>query len=234
RFTFGPETDLFPVWSPDGSRIVFGSDREGPRHLYHKPATGAGKEELLLKSDLNKIPMDWSADGRFILYIVVDSKTRFDLWVLPLFGDQKPFPLLQTEFNERLARFSPDGRWITYVSDESGINQVYVQSFPASGGKWQVSTSGGHFPAWRRDGKELFYISGDKKMMSVDVKGEGATFESGAPKALFELRVPSFNIPQAQFAVTPDGQKFLIAGTVGENTSVPIAVVLNWTTDLKR
>ncbi len=178
--------------------------------------------------------MDWSVDGRFILYLVTDPKTKTDLWVLPLFGDQKPFPLLQTEFNERLGRFSPDGRWIAYVSDESGINQVYVQSFPASGGKWQVSTNGGYWPAWRHDGKELFYVSSDRKIMAVDVKGAGATFETGAPKALFDLRIPSLNTPQALFAVSSDGQKFLIPSAVGENTSVPIAVVLNWTTDLKR
>ncbi len=234
RFTFDPASDLFPVWSPDGGRIVFASDREGPRQLYQKTATGAGKEELLLKTDLNKFPMDWSVDGRFILYLVTDPKTKTDLWVLPLFGDQKPFPLLQTEFNERLGRFSPDGRWIAYVSDESGINQVYVQSFPASGGKWQVSTNGGYWPAWRHDGKELFYVSSDRKIMAVDVKGAGATFETGAPKALFDLRIPSLNTPQALFAVSSDGQKFLIPSAVGENTSVPIAVVLNWTTDLKR
>jgi protease II len=157
-----------------------------------------------------------------------------DVWVLPLFGDQKPFPFLQTEANERGARFSPDGRWIAYISDESGINQVYVQNFPASGGKWQISTNGGYHLAWRRDGKELFYVSTDKKMMAVDVKGEGPTFEAGAPKVLFDLHVPSFNNPQAQFAVTADGQKFLIANTFGENSSVPITVVLNWTADLKR
>src|SRR5215813_2614530 len=117
RFTFDPGTDIFPVWSPDGSRIVFASDREGPRHLYQKNASGAGKEELLLKTDANKIPMDWSPDGRFIMYVVNDPKTKLDLWVLPLFGDQKPVPFLQTDANERLARFSPDGRYVAYVSE---------------------------------------------------------------------------------------------------------------------
>jgi serine/threonine protein kinase len=234
RFTFDPAQDLFAMWSPDGSRIVFSSDRQGPRNLYQRSATGAGKEELLLKTDFNTYPNDWSADGRFILYIVNDAKTQIDMWVLPLFGDQKPFPFLQTEANERGARFSPDGRWIAYISDESGINQVYVQSFPASGGKWQVSTNGGHFLAWKHDGQELLYVSSDKKMMAVDVKGEGTTFEVGAPKALFDLRVPSFNAPHVQFAVTADGQKFLIANTFGENSSVPITVALNWSADLKR
>ncbi|HET6645921.1 MAG TPA: hypothetical protein VFH01_01250, partial [Pyrinomonadaceae bacterium] len=234
RFTFDPAQELFAVWSPDGSRIVFASDRQGPRNLYQRSATGAGKEELLLKTDLNAYASDWSDDGRFIVYGVTDPKTNVDVWVLPLFGDQKPFPFLQTEANERGARFSQDVRWIAYISDESGISQVYVQSFPASGGKWQVSTNGGYYVHWRRDGKELFYVSTDNKMMAVDVKGEGPTFEVGAPKALFDLRVPSFNNPQAQFEVTADGQKFLIPNTFGENTSVPITVVLNWPTDLKR
>jgi serine/threonine protein kinase/Tol biopolymer transport system component len=234
RFTFDPGTDLFPVWSPDGSRIVFSSDRDGPRNLYQKNGTGAGKEELLLKTDTNKIPMDWSADGKYILFTVNDPKTKIDLWVLPLFGDQKPIPWLQTEANERLARFSPDGRWIAYVSDESGVNEIYVQSFPTAGGKWQVSTNGGYFPAWRHNGKELFYVSSDKKMMAVEIKGEGANFERGVPKALFDVRIPSFNTPQSQYGVTADGQKFIVAAPVGETTSIPIDVVWNWTAALKR
>jgi serine/threonine protein kinase len=203
-----PEKTTFGSFaiSPDGLRLVFA-------------ATDASGKSLLWVRSLDSIN---------------DPKTKADVWVLPLFGDQKPFPFLQTEANEIRARFSPDGRWIAYISDESGINQVYVQSFPTSGGKWQVSTNGGSTPAWRRDGKELFYVSTDKKVMAVDVKGEGPTFEVGAPKALFDLRVPSFNNAQAQFAVTADGKKFLIANTVGENSSLPITVVMNWTADLKR
>jgi hypothetical protein len=234
RFTFDPAVDWIPVWSPDGSRILFSSNREGVFDLYQKPATGAGKEVLLLKSDLPKNPTDWSADGRFILYTVNDPKTSFDLWVLPLFGDQKPFPFLQTQFNERAGRLSPDGQWIAYASDESGDWQVYVQSFPAGGGKWQISTNGGFFPAWRRDGKELFYVSPDKKVMTLDVKGAGATFERGVPRALFDLRVSDLTGAQARFAVTADGQRFLVNNTIVENASSPIAVVLNWTADLKR
>src|SRR3989475_2188279 len=237
RFTFDPAVDLAPMWSPDGSRIAFASNREGPLNLlnlYQKPASGAGQEELLLKTDLGQFPLDWSADGRFLLYQVTDPKTKADLWVLPLFGDQKPSPFLQTEFNERYGRFSPDGRWIAYASDESGAYQIYVQSFPTSGGKWQVSTNGGNHPVWSRDGKELFYVSPEKKMMAVEVKGEGATFERGEPKVLFDMRVRSFIDAQARFAVTADGQKFLVNNTIGETASAPIAVVLNWTADLKK
>ena len=234
RFTFDPAQELFAVWSPDGSRILFSSDRDGPRHIYQKPATGAGKEELLLKTDDNKFPTDWSADGRFIVYTVNDPKTKLDVWVLPMFGDQKPFPFLQTEANERNGRFSPDGRWIAYTSDESGINQIYVQTFPASGGKWQVSTRPGYFVTWRHDGTELFYVASDKKMMAVNVRSEGANFKNGQPMPLFDLRVPSFNAAVTQFAVTPDGQKFLVSNAVGGLNTGPITVVLNWTADLKR
>jgi len=233
RFSFDPATDLFAVWSPDGSRIAFSSDREGPRHLYQKATTGAGKEEPLLKTDRNKFPTDWSADGRFILFTVSDPKTKLDVWVLPLFGDQKPFPFLETESNERNARFSPDGQWVAYSSDESGVNQIYVQSFPGLGGKQQISSHGGYFLAWRRDGTELFYLSSEKKMMAVDVKETGGTFKSGEPKALFDVHSPSFNAAVAQFAVTADGQKFLVAQSIAE-TSIPIVVVMNWTADLKR
>lgn len=234
RFTFDPATDIFPVWSPDGSRLVFSSDREGPRNIYQKNATGAGKEELLLKTDANIFPVDWSPDGRFVLYTVSNTKTKLDLWVLPLTGDQKPFPFLQTEANERSARFSPDGRWIAYTSDESGVHEIYLQSFPESGSKRQISTNGGYWLAWRRDGKELFYIATDKKVMAVAVKADGPTFEVGTPKALFDLHVPSFNSVQAQFAVAADGQKFLVANSYGELSAAPIQVVLNWTAGLKK
>jgi eukaryotic-like serine/threonine-protein kinase len=233
RFTFDPAQDLFAVWSPDGSRIVFGSDREGPRNLYQRSAKGADKEELLLKSDFNAYPVDWSHDGRYIAYVINDPKTKIDVWVLPVTGDQKPFPFAKTEASERGARFSPDGKWLAYVSDESGVPQIYVETFPSSGGKWQVSTSGGYHIAWRQDGKELFYVAADRKMMAVDIKGEGANFEAGPPTPLFELRVPNYTGSQAQFAVTPDGQKFLIANTHGENKSEPITVALNWTANLK-
>jgi eukaryotic-like serine/threonine-protein kinase len=234
RFTFDPAQDLFAVWSPDGSRIVFGSDREGPRNLYQRSAKGAGKEELLFKSDFNAYPVDWSHDGQYIAYVINDPKTKIDVWVLPVFGDYRPFPFANSEASERGARFSPDGRWLAYVSDASGVPQIYVETFPSSGGKWQVSSSGGYHLAWRHDGKELFYVAADRKMMAVEIKGEGASFEAGTPKPLFDLRVPTFTGSQAQFAVSADGQKFLIANTFGENRSEPITVALNWAASLKQ
>jgi Tol biopolymer transport system component len=236
RFTFDPATEVAPIWSPDGTRIVFSSDRDGPMNLYQRAASGAGYDEPLLKSDNNKGSTDWSADGRFILYQEQNQKTNFDLWVLPLSGEQKPFHYLQTDFAEQQGRFSPDGKWVAYASNESGTWQVYVQSFPASGGKWQVSTNGGAQPQWRRDGRELFYISSDRKLMAVEVRGNRATFDAGDPKELYELRLQTVGLPGPRnyFVAADDGRRFLVASAPDERITTPTVVALNWAADLKR
>ena len=236
RFTFDPAPDVSPLWSPDGGRILFTSERDGTPNLYQKAASGAGAEELLVKSDYRKIPNDWSADGKFILYQELNPQTVFDLWVFPLAGEQRAFPFLQTQFDERQGRFSPDGRWIAYASNESGTWQVYVQSFPASGGKWQVSTAGGAQPQWRKDGREIFYLSADRKLMGAEVKATGSTFEVGEPRMLFELRIQSVGLPGPRnfFAAAGDGQRFLVNSLSGDQTARPTTVVLNWAADLKR
>ncbi|HKY29996.1 MAG TPA: protein kinase, partial [Pyrinomonadaceae bacterium] len=234
HFTFDPGFDSSPIWSPDGSRIVFSTSRDGTRNLYQKAASGAGNDELLLKSENGKDPTDWSRDGRFILYQEQNAKTNFDLWILPFSGEQQPFSFLQTDFVEVQGQFSPNGKWIAYTSNQSGTWQIYVQSFPDSGGKWQVSSSGGGHPKWRRDGKELFYVSSDRKLMAVDVKTDGPTFESGVPKALFELPVPGLPGPRNYYVVSGDGQRFLVAASLDEAIAAPTIVVLNWTADLKR
>ena len=232
RLTFDPANDVYPTWSPDGSRIVFSSNREGTANLYQKLSSGAGNDELLLKSDHAKLPTDWSPDGRYIVYQDFSEKD-FDLWVLPLFEERKPELFLQTDYADLYGRFSPDGRWITYVSNESGKREVYVRSFPAAGGKWQISNGGGAQPHWRRDGKELFYLSPDKKLMAVEVNGSSGTFEAGIPKALFDLRINSTN-GFSDYDVTADGQRFLVNTLVEQNARSPVTVVLNWTADLKR
>ncbi len=235
RFTFDPANDANPVWSPDGNRIAFNSSRSGLIDIYLKPASGAGNEELLFKSTNPKVPFDWSTDGRFILYGELDPKTNVDLWVLPLFGDQKSIPLLQTTFTEVQGRFSPDGRWIAYASNESGTFQVYVQSFPPSGGKWMISTNGGVQPRWRRNGKELFYLAPDKKLMVVDLKEDANKFEAGSPRALFETRVLFVGFTTvSSYEVTGDGQRFLMNTVVEESSPSPLTVVLNWTAGLKK
>src|SRR5262249_24783860 len=183
RFTFDPANDFNPIWSPDGSRIIFASNRKGGVfNLYEKASSGAGSEQLLLESGRDKRPTSWSADGRFVAYYEAAPKTRLDVWILPLFGDRKPFPFLQTDFIEAGAEFSPNGRWIAYTSEESGRPQVYVMPFPASaaGGKWQVSAVGGREPRWRRDGKELFFWGLDNKLTAAEVEEKGSSFQVGA------------------------------------------------------
>ena len=234
RFTFDPAEDFLPIWSPDGSRILFASDRDGSGTLYQKSASGAGNEEQLLKTNERKWPTDWSRDGRFIIYTNFNQKTKADLWVLSVTGGQGPTPFLQSSFNEDYARFSPDGHLVAYASDDSGKFEVYVQTFPVSGGKWLVSANGGAQPRWRRDGKEIFYIAPDRKLMAVDVKLEGSTFEAGVPKVLFQTHVTGYPNPRNVYEVSADGQRFLIITPLEEATSTPITVVANWNADLKR
>jgi len=228
RFTFDPANDIYPVWSPDGSRIVSASNRDGAWNLYQKLSSGAGSEEAILKSSDSKIPNDWSLDGRFILYEQLSPNTQWDLWVLPLFGERQPFPFLQTKFSEQSGVFAPDARWIAYQSDESGSYQVYVQSFPPSGDKWQISSEGGSRPRFRRDGKELFYLAANGKLMAVEVKTNASSFEFGVPKPLFEAHTTGY------YAVTGDGQRFLLNPPIAESTGAPITVVLNWAAEVKR
>ena len=239
QLTFDPGFDGQPAWSPDGSHILFTSNRDGPLNLYQKVASGAGNEEALLKSNEAKPSYDWSPDGRFLLYGVQGQKV--EVWVLPRTGDdRKPMRYLQTESNVIQARFSPDSRWVAYTSDESGKREVYVSPFPAAPGvKWMVSKGGGDQPRWRRrDGKELFYISPDRKMMAVEVSTASGAVQAGIPKALFPAPIfGGATLDTTRYDVTADGQKFLINSLATETNSAqssPITVVLNWQAGLKK
>ncbi len=234
RFTFSAVVEDDPAWSSDGRYLIYSSNRDSDvRRIFRKIASGAGNEELISDTvNVANVGIDWSPDGKNILYTSPGDKTAYDIWILPLSGDAKPYPLLQSEFREWMGHFSPDGRFFAYVSNESGREEVYVQSFPTAGGKWQVSTAGGAQPHWRRDGKELYYIAPDKKLMAVSVK-LGETFENGAATPLFQTEVSSFTNTN-RYDVTADGQRFLVNSPVETTKGAPYIVILNWTSTLKK
>ena len=233
RFTFSSAVDDDPVWSSDGSRVFFDSNPEGVANLYQKVGSGAGTEELLFKSPDGKFPMDCSPDGRYLLFQQLGQRTKEDLWILPTGGDRKPYPYVQSAASEYSGHFSPDGRWIAYSSDESGKYEVYVQAFPLTQGKWQVSISGGAAPLWSKDGKELFYLAPDKKVMAVSVTGRGTSFEQGIPKPLFDTDVDVY-VAAARYAVSKDGKRFLINSSVEGSSSKPIMIALDWAHGITR
>jgi Tol biopolymer transport system component len=234
RLTFHPRWEVYPVWSPDGSRIAFAWDKEGHTDIYLK-AAGGGVEELLFKERRATYPLDWSRDGRLLLFSAMDPKTGSDLWLLHLEGSRTPKPLLQTPFNEGEARISPDGRFFAYTSDESGRPEVYVRPLASMAEQWQVSTEGGTKPQWRRDGKELFYLAEDRRLMSLELT-DGSGFDRSAPLPLFQTRAPRVDFPgfHSLYAVTPDGQRFLAVTEPEGRSSPPITVVLDWAVELKR
>ena len=238
RFTFGSASAWFPVWSPDGNRIIFASDPKGLYDLYQKSTSGANEEELLLASSESKLPTSVSPDGRFLLYFSYNSNKKYNLWVLPIGGNAKPIPFPMTEFNEIGGRFSTDGHLIAYMSDESGRFEIYVCKFTpdpsgtgfSSGGKWQVSYGGGIRPRWSTDGKELFYVTLDGKVMAAAVT-LGPTFQAGTPKLLFQAP-PQPGRPNGD--ITADGRRFLFPVPADPTAQPPFTVLLNWQAALEK
>jgi len=234
RITFDSTGDWLPLWSPDGKRVAFTSGPFGASDLYLKPADGTGEAELLLATDATKRPMDWSADGRFILYRSSNGGED-DVWVLPMTpgagvrGD--PIPFQKTAFDEDAGCFSPDGRWIAYASNETEQLEVYVRPFPEGGGKWQVSTQGGTHPKWRRDGKEIFYLSASGHMMAAEVDGSKASFEVGAVRPLFETSVWASASP---YDVSADGQRFILVTRPASGRVTSASVILNWDAEIAK
>ena len=232
RLTFDPADDLDCVWSPDGTRIAFTSDRSGQRNIYWKPADGSGPEELLLggKEGQQNVE-DWSPDGKYILYNYYTDRAPYQLYALPLDGDRKPVPFINIPFATQQGHFSPNDRWVAYRSQESGRNEIFVQGFnldPSQPrGKWQISTDGGELPRWRADGKELFFHFADS-FFAVDVTTDGPAFTAGIPKRLFDIPGVSASSTHGEYVVTKDGQRFLVAAATEKAAAQPIEVTVNW------
>jgi serine/threonine protein kinase/Tol biopolymer transport system component len=233
RWTFDPGLDMYPVWSPTGDQIAFGTSRNGADNLYLKASAG-GTEELLLKGAA--IPRDWSRDNRFLVY-GVGAGTQ--LMVLPLSGERKPFPFLATSsFTYAQSRISPDGKWLAYYSNESGRNEVYVQNFPVASAKYQISNEGGFSSRWRRDGKEIYYVSPEGKLVAVPVRTTEKNIEVGAPSVLFEVGAStplgSGYGTRQQYDVTADGQRFIVNVPAEQTVESPLTVISNWPATIKR
>jgi hypothetical protein len=238
RFTFGPGENEYPVWSPDGSEIVFSSNREGVYNLYRKPADGSKAEQLLYRSNEDKRAFSWSRDGRYITYSAIRGSSPEQGWALPMHGDPVPIPLSSTGFTASRIEFSPDGRWIAYNSNETGQVEVYVRQFTgsadsaATGGKWMISKDGGFFPHWRADGKEIAYVNyTGTTLMSVSVDSSHS-FQAGTPRKLFDMPVDrgGTNAP----AASSDLRKFLMGIPVEQKATQSFTVMLNWAAALKK
>jgi serine/threonine protein kinase len=229
RLTFDPAFDAVPIWSPDAARLMFTSNRQISFDLYMKNSDGAQEEKSIVSNDVDKFPNDWSRDGKYILY-----SGGTDLWLLNVPALKNSMFLKATSVL-RNAQFSPDGKWVAYASNESGKWEIYVTSFPEARGKWQVSTGGGEQPKWRGDGKELFYLSSDGKMMAAPVTG-GTNFDAGTPVTLFQTtpREPVSTTDLFVYDVSQDGQRFLINTQVKQAETEPMSVVLNWTAKLNK
>jgi Tol biopolymer transport system component len=237
RLTTDAASDSFPSWSPNGDRITFISTRSGATSIYQKPSNGVSPEEPLVTSAELKYNPQWSPDGQSIIYSQLNPKTNGDLYLLSLSGEKKSTSLLQTNFVEGHARFSPNGRWIAYISNETGQFEVYVESFPATGAKLAISIRGGSQPQWRADGRELYYYAPDRKLMAVDVNGDGPTFKVGEARPLFEIRVNAIDqsFPgNGYYTPTHDGKRFLVSSAPEAPARQQINVIVNWTADLKK
>jgi Tol biopolymer transport system component len=240
RFTFDPAEDRDPVWSPDGRTIVFDSNRTGHREIYRKSSDGAGTEELLYADALEKAPTSWSSDGKYLLYRAVrPGANSSELWVLPLTPAQPGSALKPSVYQQAPGstfangQFSTDGQWVAYSSNESQRAEVYAAPFPGPGGKRQISSAGGFLPLWRHDGKELFYLAPDSRLMAAAITPNRNTIEIGDVRALFS-RVITPTGGGYGYGVNADGQRFLTLSPGTNAAMEPLTLVQNWIAGLKK
>ncbi len=231
RLTSTPGFQSVATWSPDGRRIAFASDAGPGPKIWVKNASGTGTEDVLIEG--RAFPMDWSRDGKYLLYLLSAGATRLDVWAYDV-ERKTSAAVLNSPFNELKPRFSPDGKWIAYVSDEARAEQVYVRSFPDGAAKFQISTAGGTQPEWRRDGKELFFLAPDTTLMAVDVRESGASLTVGPPQALFVTNIEPERVIRNSYAAAIDGQRFLVMSPLVNPSASPLVGVLNWTAGLLR
>jgi Tol biopolymer transport system component len=224
RFTAEPGTETAPVWFPDGTKIAYRSSQGG---LFEKGVSGTATAVQVLKGQVNG-PVQVSRDGKWILYFMLTPGRSLDIYVLPTSGDREPKAIVQSPFPEVEPQVSPDMRWLAYASTETGRNEVYVQPFPPTGQRWQVSSSGGRQPQWRADGRELYFVGDDRRFHAVDIADNANSFEYGVPKFLFEMRANTFN-SRNSYVPSHDGQRFLVNALLGADDA-PISVVQNWQT----
>jgi serine/threonine-protein kinase len=235
RLTADPSPDQYPVWTPDGRRIAFASMRDGTMNVYWQPADGSDTAERLIKSDHIQVPWSFTPDGKTLAFRDTDPKNGPDIALMSLEGDRAMRPLIHTAANESNAEISPDGRWIAYNSDESGRLEVSVRPFPnVESGHWQISTDGGSRPLWNRNGRELFFVDLEGRLMSAAIQTAGS-FAAATPTVVFE-GVTGAGILGRNYDVSPDGQRFLVTRSAGAEAKIPprLEIALNWAEELKR
>jgi Tol biopolymer transport system component len=235
RLTFGVGTKNYPVWTPDGKTIYYSSNAQGLNHIFARAADGSGEERQVF--ELDNVAANTGSitpDGKYLAFVkreVSEGRIIFEIWGLPLFGDAKPFPVVRNKFNSGRPSISPGGKWMAYPNAESGRDEVYITAFPGAGAKWQVSTGGGDLPAWRKDGRELYFLDPSHNLLAVDVSASANSVKLGIPHVLFKL--PGLN-DSWHFAPAADGKKFVVDVVNTRESPEPFTLVQNWTADLKK